>query len=93
MDHETAEEIKRHFGVVADGLRSDIHLVAEGLNAFRAESKRDNETLRQEMRSEFEEVKAMIRFSHAELDRRVRSLETDMTDFRLRLERLEARTS
>ena len=31
MDRETAEEIKRHFDVVAEGLRSDIRLVAEGV--------------------------------------------------------------
>jgi hypothetical protein len=70
VDHETADEIKRHFCVVAEGLRSEIRVVAEGLTAFREESKRDNTALRQEMRPEFDEVKAMIRFSHAELDRR-----------------------
>ena len=57
MDRETAEEIKRHFGVVADGLRSEIRIVAEGLTAFREESKRDTEALSQEMRSKFSEVK------------------------------------
>lgn len=31
MDHETAEDIKRHFNVVGEGLRSDIRLVVEGL--------------------------------------------------------------
>lgn len=33
MDHETAEDIKRHFNVVAEGLRSDIRLVIEGVAA------------------------------------------------------------
>lgn len=33
MDHETAEDIKRHFNVVAESLRSDIRLVIEGLGA------------------------------------------------------------
>jgi hypothetical protein len=33
MDHEMVEEIKRHFNVVAEGLRSDIRLVIEGLAA------------------------------------------------------------
>jgi len=33
MDHETVDEIKRHFNVVAEGLRSDIRLVIEGLAA------------------------------------------------------------
>jgi hypothetical protein len=30
MDSETVEEIKRHFGVVTEGIRSDIRAVAEG---------------------------------------------------------------
>jgi hypothetical protein len=30
VDHETVDEIKRHFGVVADGLRAEIRAVAEG---------------------------------------------------------------
>lgn len=33
MDQETADEIKRHFNVVAEGLRSDIRALAEGLGA------------------------------------------------------------
>lgn len=33
MDHETAEDIKRHFDVVADSLRSDIRLVIQALAA------------------------------------------------------------
>ena len=33
MDRETADEVKRHFNVVAEGLRSDIRLVIEGLAA------------------------------------------------------------
>jgi hypothetical protein len=30
MDRETAEDIKRHFDVVGESLRSDILTVAEG---------------------------------------------------------------
>jgi archaellum component FlaC len=33
MDSETAAEIKRHFNVVAKGLRADIRVVIEGLAA------------------------------------------------------------
>jgi hypothetical protein len=33
MDHETAEEIKRHFSGIAEGLRADIRIVIEGLSA------------------------------------------------------------
>jgi chromosome segregation ATPase len=31
MDRDTVEEIKRHFGIVAEGLRGDVQAVAEGL--------------------------------------------------------------
>jgi hypothetical protein len=34
VDRETAEEIKRHFNVVAEGLRTEIRTVAEGLQAL-----------------------------------------------------------
>ncbi|HEX9303497.1 MAG TPA: hypothetical protein VGA31_03510 [Thermoanaerobaculia bacterium] len=33
MDSETAADIKRHFDVVAEGLRADIRVVIEGLAA------------------------------------------------------------
>lgn len=87
MDSDTVEEIKRHFGIVAEDLRSDMRALAEGQQALRQEL----DGFRQEVRKEFEEVKAMIRFSYAELDRRISVLETDVTQLRSRLERVEAR--
>jgi hypothetical protein len=33
MDTETAEEVKRHFNVVAEGLRADIRVVIVGVSA------------------------------------------------------------
>jgi hypothetical protein len=91
MSSEIVAEIKRLFGVVTEDLRSEIRAVAEGQVALRDELKRDLLEFRQEVRTEFDEVKAMIRFSYAELDRRVRSLESDVNDLRSRLERLETR--
>jgi hypothetical protein len=35
MDTETSEEVKRHFNVVAEGLRADIRSLAKGLGANR----------------------------------------------------------
>lgn len=57
MDAETVEEIKRHFGIVAEGLRSEIRAVAEGQEQLRSEM---NERF-SEVRAEFDEVKALIR--------------------------------
>jgi len=84
-----ADEIKRHFDVTAESLRSEIRQVAEGLISI------DNQTERgfAEVRREFDEVKAMIKFSHAELARRLDSHEHDIADLRERIERLERKPS
>lgn len=37
MSNEEMEEIKRHFGVIAESLRSDIQQIAEGHDAIRRE--------------------------------------------------------
>ena len=68
-----ADEIKRHFNVGAESLRSEIRQVAEGLISL------DDKTERgfAEVRREFDEVKAMIRFSHAELARRLKAPASD----------------
>lgn len=87
MDRESIDEIKRHFGVVAEDLRSAVAAVAEGHRETqeritRLEGKIDNQ---------FEETRALLRLSYGELDRRVRGLESDLADLRARLERVEDR--
>jgi hypothetical protein len=87
MEREAVDEIKRHFGVIAEHLEGKIQLLAEGQEVLRREAQQ----FREEVRAEFQEVKAMIKFSYAELDRRVRGLETDLVELRGRVERIEAR--
>ena len=53
---------------------------------------REAADIRQEMRTGFADTQAMIKFSHAELDRRVRTLEENVTDLQSRVERLEGST-
>jgi len=88
-------ETRRHFDVVAEDLRSEVRAVAEGViaNTERIDS------LRSDMNQQFSEVGAMIKFSHAELDRRVRTLEETqrkledaVSDLQTRVERLESPT-
>lgn len=86
---QSAEESRREFGILAEGLRSDIQQVAEGvilngerLDRFQAETAR-----------EFAETRSMFRFSHAELERRLRTLEDSSESHETRLQRLEAATS
>ncbi len=84
---EQQAETRRHFEVVAEGLRSEIRQVAEGVLSVDEKLGR----FRQEVQAEFDEIKAMIKFSYAELDRRVRTLEEAVVSLRGRMERLEAR--
>ena len=63
MNAEQMDEIKRHFDVVAEGLRSEIRQVAEGVANVDEKLEREISALSQEMRTEFKEVKAMIKFS------------------------------
>jgi len=94
---EVNAETRRHFDVTAERLQSSIHLVAE--NVERVDQKLDRETaaIREEMRRGFADTQAMIKFSHAELDRRVRTLEDGhrtleetVADLQARVERLES---
>jgi len=66
----TLEEVKRHFEVVAEGLRGDIRTVAEGFTAT-------NERLdRFEVRfpDQFGEMESLMRLSFGTLDRRIQAL-------------------
>lgn len=84
----SAAETRRHFDVVAEGLQSKIEAVAEGVLSCNERIDR----LEERMKEEFANTRAMIRFSHHELDRRVQALETAVADMQARLERLESST-
>jgi len=56
MNNEQMEEIKRHVGVVAEGLEHTIQLVAEGV----ANLDEKLEGFRQEITEEFKEVKSRL---------------------------------
>jgi len=85
MNTEQMEEIKRHFGVVAESLRSDIRQIAEGHGIIRHEL----QGLRGEFRDEFKEMRALMRLSFSQLDQRIHTLESDIATLKTRMDRLE----
>ena len=89
MNNEQVEEIKRYFGIVAEGLRNEIRQVAEGHEVIRNEI----HTLREENEAAHREILSAIKFSYAELDRRIRTLEEDFLALKSRVERIETRWS
>ena len=70
MNSEQMEEIKGHFGVMAEALRSDICQIAEGHATIRHELQEH----RGEMRDEFKEMRALLRLSFSQLDQRIHTL-------------------
>ena len=85
------QESRRYSGVLAEGLRSEIQQVAEGHAILNEKMDRNTETLQEKMDDGFGEVKAMIRLSYAELERRLLQLEAKYGDLEARLHRLEVR--
>ena len=85
MNDAQVEEIKRHFGVVAEALRSDIRQISEGHSSIRNEL----QEIRDEFRDEFKEMRALMRLSFSQLDQRILTLETDISTLKARMDRLE----
>ena len=95
------EQTRRHFDVVAESLESQIRVIAEGHGVLvekidglgtridRLETQVENFAL--ETRTNFDEVRAAIKFSYAELDRRVAHLESFVQDLSTRMQRIESR--
>jgi len=80
------EEIKRHFGVVAESLCSDIRQIAEGHDVIR----RELQSQREEWREEFKETQSLTKLSFSQLDQRIHSLESDVSVLQSRVDRIES---
>ena len=85
MTDAQVEEIKRHFGVVAEALRNDIRQIAEDHSGIRHEL----QEIRDEFRDEFKEMRALMRLSFSQLDQRIRTPETDISTLKARMDRFE----
>jgi hypothetical protein len=85
-------ETRRHFDVVIESTTDELRLVAEGVAATREELTRTAADHADRIARAATETQAMIKFSHAELDRRMRSLEEAVSDLQSRVERLETST-
>lgn len=83
-------EIRRHFDVSTEEVKREVQIVAEGLTRLDQKLDRTAADIGDEMRRGFADTQAMIKFSHAELDRRIRALEEGFSDLQARVERLES---
>ncbi|HEV7668309.1 MAG TPA: hypothetical protein VGS22_07275 [Thermoanaerobaculia bacterium] len=80
------DDSRREFGVITEGLRSEIQQVAEGviLNGERIDR------LQAETAREFAETRSMFRLSYTEHGCRIRILEDSSESHETRLQRLES---
>lgn len=85
-------DTRRHFEVLTEGTRHEILVVAESVAAVNEKLDREAGDIRDEMRRGFTETQAMIKFSHADIDRCMRTLEDAVADLLSRVERLEGST-
>ncbi len=85
----SVQETRRHFEVAVGRMEKKFDLLAETVRHLDEKLDREAASIRHEMRQGFTETQSMIKFSHAELDRRVTALEEGVADLQARVERLE----
>jgi len=84
------EETKRYFDVVSEGLEHKIQLVGEGVSNLSERFDRELIAFREENEQAHKEILAAIKFSYAELDQRMCTLERGFQTLTTRMDRLEA---
>lgn len=83
-------ESRRQFEVIAESLDTKIDMVREVLSGRIDSVDAKVDALAETMAAEFRDTRAAIKFSHHDLDRRVRTLEENVTDLQSRVGRLES---
>jgi len=86
------DEIIHRFHVISGDVISQVKLVAEGVMNLDEKFTREMAILRKENEQDHEEIKAMIKFSYAELDRRISTLEIEVQELKRRMDQIERRS-
>lgn len=76
MEKELVEEIKRHFGVVAEHLESQVKLVAEGVASLSERTDRQITELRNDIDSKF----SVLSKAFINLNEKIEHVETNVTN-------------
>jgi uncharacterized protein YceH (UPF0502 family) len=87
-----AGENKRYFDISTEAFKHEVRFLAEAVAHLDQRMARAVEGLDEKIDGGFADTQAMIKFSHAELERRVRLLEQAFADLHSRVERLEGTT-
>ena len=85
---EFREEVIHQFHIISEDVISKVQLVAEGVANLNEKLDRHAD----ENRKDHMETIAAIKFSYAELDRRITNLEAEMGDLKRRMDKMERRS-
>jgi predicted nucleic acid-binding Zn-ribbon protein len=86
------EEIIHQFHVVSEGVIDQVKLVAEGVATVNEKLDRRFNELKAEIQETRQEVLAAVKFSYAELDKRITTLEREFLELKHRVEKIESRS-
>ncbi len=86
------EEIIQRFHVISEDVISQVKQVAEGVVGVREELQKTRLDLKSEIQETRQEVLAAIKFSYAELDRRITALEQGFLELKQRVDKIEDRS-
>jgi hypothetical protein len=78
MDRETVEEIKRHFGVVVEDLRSEFRMVAEGQVLLREDLTVKIDSLDRKVDKRMDDLTHIVQLTHSEVTNRLNDHETQL---------------
>ena len=86
------EEIVHQFHVISEDVISQVKLVAEGVANVNEKLDRRFNELKTEIQETRQEVLAAIKFSYAELDKRLTILENEFLELKRRVDKIEGRS-
>jgi polyhydroxyalkanoate synthesis regulator phasin len=85
------EEVIHRFQIITESLEDKVQQVAEGVVNLNEKFDRRLDGLDRKIDEKHQDLLAAIKFSYAELDRRILFLETEMQVLRTRVEEIEKR--
>jgi uncharacterized protein YceH (UPF0502 family) len=86
------EEIVHQFHVISEDVISQVKQVAEGVANVNEKLDRRFNELKTEIQETRQEILAAVKFSYAELDKRITTLEKEFLELKHRVEKIETRS-
>ncbi len=86
------DEIVHQFHVISEDVISQVKQVAEGVANVDEKLDRRFSELKTEIQETRHEVLAAVKFSYAELDKRITTLEKEFLELKHRIEKIETRS-